>query len=181
MSHREGLVRLLSVESVTVLDLEGEIDVHTAPAFRDALLQAIDEGARRIVVDAAKVTFMDSTGLGVLVCGERRLPPLGGSLAVACAGRIGRLLEMTGLHDVFTLFASREEALRGAQGGRDAAAVPPHPPEHVRKAVLVTQDSVDPTNAEACQHGTTKALAGADAAPRASRRVRRPGSLQVAH
>ena len=122
MSHAENCARTLSVEGIAVVELEGDIDVHTAPVFRDALEQPIDAGALRIVVDFAKVTFMDSTGLGVLVGSERRLRPLGGSLAVACTGRIGRLLEMTGLDHVFTLYASREEALRAARAGGDAAA-----------------------------------------------------------
>ena len=114
-------MRTLSAEGVPVLVLEGEVDMHTAPAFKDALLDAIDDGAQCIVVDACKVTLMDSTGLGVLISGQRRLSPVGESLAVACSGRVGRLLEITGLHDVFTLHASREEALSAVQSG---AAVP---------------------------------------------------------
>ena len=120
-------VRTLPADGVTVLELEGEVDMHTAPAFKDALLEAIDDGAQRIVVDACKVTLMDSTGLGVLVSGQRRLSPVGGSLAVACSGRVGRLLEITGLHHVFTLHASREEALRAVQSGAAGPDAPDKP------------------------------------------------------
>jgi len=120
MSHAEKCARTLSAEGITVVELDGDIDVYTAPAFRDALEEAIDAGALRIVVDLAKVTFMDSTGLGVLVGSERRLKPLGGSLALACAGTIGQLLLITGLDRVFTLYASRNEALHAVLGAEAA-------------------------------------------------------------
>jgi len=70
---------------------------------------------------------MDSTGLSVLVSGERRLRPRGGSLAVACDDRIRRVLTMTGLHNAFALCATRDEARRAAFSGRDASGAAPAP------------------------------------------------------
>ena len=110
-----------------ILDLEGEIDISAATEFKEALLQSIDGGAGRIVVDLTKVTLMDSTGLSVLVSGERRLRPRGGSLAVACDDRIRRVLTMTGLHNAFALCATRDEARRAAFSGRDASGAAPAP------------------------------------------------------
>lgn len=109
---------------VAILDLEGEINRYTVAAFREALLRAIAEGASCVVIDATKVSLMDSTGLGVLVLGERRLRPGGGALAVAGGGRLGRLLEMTGLHEVFSLHASRAAALQAVRCGHAAVAPP---------------------------------------------------------
>jgi anti-sigma B factor antagonist len=100
-------------ERVVVVDLEGEVDIYTAAEFKHVLLGAIEEGFVRIVIDATKVSFMDSTALGVFVSGERRLRPRG-SLIVACGEDTGRLFEITGLDRVFSIFRDRDEACRAA-------------------------------------------------------------------
>ena len=50
-----------------VLEVEGEIDMATAPKLRERLLAAVNDGAHRVVVDLSEVAFVDSTGLGVLI------------------------------------------------------------------------------------------------------------------
>ncbi len=56
-----------------VIALAGEVDLYTAPEFKEALLEAIGDGAKTIVVDLTDTTFIDSTTLGVLVGGVKRL------------------------------------------------------------------------------------------------------------
>ena len=114
-------------DDIGVVVLEGEIDIYSAPEFKEVLVNGIEGGARRVIVDLTKVTLMDSTGLSVLVSGERRLRPRGGSLAVACDDRIRRVLTMTGLHNAFALCATRDEARRAAFSGRDASGAAPAP------------------------------------------------------
>ncbi|MGH2725849.1 MAG: STAS domain-containing protein, partial [Actinomycetota bacterium] len=53
----------------SVIDVEGEVDVFTAPKLREQILSLLSQGADRLVVNLAGVDFMDSTGLGVLVGG----------------------------------------------------------------------------------------------------------------
>ena len=55
-----------------VISLAGEVDLYTAPEFKQQLLEVIDQGGRDVVVDLSDTTFIDSTTLGVLVGGERR-------------------------------------------------------------------------------------------------------------
>jgi anti-sigma B factor antagonist len=112
MTQAQRCVEILAADNVTILQLQGEIDIYTATEFKEALLRTIDGGARRVLVDLTDVSLIDSTGLSVLVSGQRRLQPLGGSLTVACDDRIRRVLRITGLHDVFAIYASRDEALR---------------------------------------------------------------------
>ena len=96
-----------------VIELEGEIDLYTAPEFKERMVQVIDGGKHHIVVDFSKATFIDSTTLGVLVGGVKRLRPLGGTLALVCSDRnILKIFEITGLDRVFSIRGSREEALR---------------------------------------------------------------------
>ena len=124
MSDRERCVKILSADNVTILDLEGEIDIYTATDFKEALLESIAGGARQVIVDATKVTFMDSSALSVLISGEQRLHSLGGSLAVACEDNRATP-EDHGPAQAFASYASRDEALRAAFSRRSSSdAVP---------------------------------------------------------
>ncbi len=91
-------------EGVTVVTAAGEVDVSTAPELR-AMLQDASEGA--IVVDLSQVTFLDSTGLGVLVAASKR----GDVRLVVTRPQITKVLEVTGLSEVFSVFSTVEEAI----------------------------------------------------------------------
>jgi anti-sigma B factor antagonist len=95
-----------------VVTLTGEVDIHTAPRFKECLLGAIDDGARNLVVDLSEVTFIDSMALGALIGGVRRVHDLDGSITVVVATQpVERILSITGLDRVLSLHATREEAL----------------------------------------------------------------------
>ncbi|MGH9285757.1 MAG: STAS domain-containing protein [Acidimicrobiales bacterium] len=87
-----------------VLAVTGEVDVYTAPQFREQLIQLVDQGHRNIVVDLEGVEFLDSTGLGVLVGGLKRVRSHDGKLALVCTQRrILKVFEITGLTQVFDI------------------------------------------------------------------------------
>ena len=95
-----------------LISLSGEVDLYTAPDFKQQLLQVIGDGARQVIVDFSQTTFIDSTTLGVLVGGVKRLRPNGGQLSLVCSDRnITKIFEITGLDRVFTIYATRNEAL----------------------------------------------------------------------
>ena len=95
-----------------VIELGGEIDLYTAPEFKERMVELIDGGKKQIVVDLSAATFIDSTTLGVLVGGVKRLRPSGGALALVCTDQnITKIFEITGLDRVFPIHATREEAL----------------------------------------------------------------------
>jgi anti-sigma B factor antagonist len=95
----------------TVLSVKGEIDVYTAPRLREKLVELVSEGHRKVVVDLEAVDFLDSTGLGVLVGGLKRLRSHGGDLMlVSTQARILKVFEITGLTAVFRISSSVEEA-----------------------------------------------------------------------
>jgi len=97
---------------VHVISLTGEVDLYTAPDFKQELLRTIGEGAKQVVVDFTETTFIDSTTLGVLVGGVKRLRPAGGQLSLVCNDRnITKIFEITGLDRVFTIYPTRNEAL----------------------------------------------------------------------
>jgi anti-sigma B factor antagonist len=68
-----------------VIELGGEIDLYTAPEFKERMVQVIEDGKKQVIVDLSKATFIDSTTLGVLVGGVKRLRPAGGTLALVCS------------------------------------------------------------------------------------------------
>lgn len=96
----------------TVIDVEGEVDMFTAPKLRERIVQTVDAGRHRIVVDLEGVSFIDSTGLGTLVGGLKRVKEHQGILALVCTSRpVLRVLDITGLDNVFPTFSSVDEAL----------------------------------------------------------------------
>jgi anti-sigma B factor antagonist len=100
-----------------ILSLRGEIDVYTAPLLRQALVDLIDRGTRNIVVDMERVDFLDSTGLGVLVEGLKRVRTREGNLSiVATHEKILKIFDITGLNKAFPLFGSVEDALAERPG-----------------------------------------------------------------
>lgn len=96
----------------SILVLSGEVDVYSAPKLRDTIKSLVEEGRYRIVVDLEDVAFLDSTGLGVLVGGLKRVKPHQGDLGIICRQeRILRIFRITGLTKVFNIYSSREDLL----------------------------------------------------------------------
>lgn len=99
-------------DDLGVVVLSGEVDIFTAPQFKECLLDLLDDGVRRLVVDLSDVSFIDSTALGVLIGGVRRVHGAGGAMTIVVTTRpVERVLNVTGLDRVFSLHATREEAL----------------------------------------------------------------------
>ncbi len=96
----------------SILTVRGEVDVYTAPRLREKLVELAGEGHYQIVVDLEGVDFLDSTGLGVLVGGLKRLRSHEGDLQLVCTQhRILKVFEITGLTKVFSIFDSVDAAV----------------------------------------------------------------------
>jgi anti-sigma B factor antagonist len=99
----------------TMLMVEGEVDVYTAPLLRQKLVELADTGTSRIIVNLEAVEFLDSTGLGVLVAALNRLRRQDGDVELICSqARILRVFEITGLTRVFTIHQSLDAVSSGA-------------------------------------------------------------------
>ena len=88
-----------------IVELEGELDVSTAPQLHEVLVAAVsEEGSDAVVLDLSGLNFLDSTGLSLLVSTDKRVKSLGRVLILRSAQPIvRRLLEVTGLNDVFRI------------------------------------------------------------------------------
>jgi anti-sigma B factor antagonist len=108
-----------TVSDHTVLQVGGEVDVYTAPRLRERLVELVDGGARKVVVDLGRVEFLDSTGLGVLVGAHKRLRAAGGSLALVCAREpLLKIFRITALDQVFPLYDSVDTATAADADGQ---------------------------------------------------------------
>src|SRR3954463_11670153 len=97
-----------------VIAVSGEVDLFTAPEFKQRVTAAIDGGAERGVVDRRRTVFIGSSSLGVLIGAHRRLKGRGGALVVVCDNEaIVKTFKITGLDGVFTLVPSLADALDG--------------------------------------------------------------------
>lgn len=86
------------------LRVAGEVDIQSSPALQTHLTRMLDEGHTSIVIDLSEVSFLDSTGLSVLIAGLKRCQGAGGDLRVASPQpNVRRVFEVTGLADVFHL------------------------------------------------------------------------------
>jgi len=84
--------------------LFGELDSYTAPDLRDAFAGVTESGHRIVVVDMAGLSYIDSTGLGVLVAALKRLRDQRGELRLRnLTEQAHTVFEITGLLSVFTI------------------------------------------------------------------------------
>ena len=91
----------------TIVSVGGEIDVYTAPKLREALVELVNAGRYQLIVDVEAVDFLDSTGLGVLVGGLKRVRANDGNLRVVCTQeRLLKIFRITGLTKVFAIHDS---------------------------------------------------------------------------
>src|SRR5213593_4210344 len=98
--------------SWTVVDVKGEVDVYTAPKLREKIVDLVGQGATEIVVNLEGVEFLDSTGLGVLVGGLKRVKSHDGTLALVCTKpKILKVFSMTGLSKAFPIYDTVQAAV----------------------------------------------------------------------
>jgi anti-sigma B factor antagonist len=103
--------------SVPLIELEGEVDVYTAPQLKQQMIQLLESGAKEVAVDLTKVDYLDSTALGVLIGGLKRMRERDGNLALICpSARIKRVFEITGLDKIFDIYSNESELITEMAG-----------------------------------------------------------------
>ena len=106
-------------DGIEVVDVEGEIDIYTAPRLRELLIDLVSKNNYQLVVNLDKVGFLDSTGLGVLVGGLKRVRAHDGSLDLVCTQeQILNIFRITGLTQVFGIHQTVDQAIAATKGRR---------------------------------------------------------------
>ncbi|MGH2854919.1 MAG: STAS domain-containing protein [Solirubrobacteraceae bacterium] len=103
-------------ERTSVIAVQGELDLSTAPRLKWMLIDSLQAGLDRLVVDLSLASFMDSTALGVLVAVKRRLDG-DQRLAIVCPRTdVLKIFEFAGMDEAFALFPTLDEALAHVRG-----------------------------------------------------------------
>ena len=102
------------MDDTLVVAVEGQLVVTNRQEFKQAILDAMEQGARLVVADFTQSPYIDSSGLGALVSLSRRLREAGGDLRlVGLNDDLRGLFELTRLDQLFPTFSSRADALAG--------------------------------------------------------------------
>ncbi|MBL0939808.1 MAG: STAS domain-containing protein [Gemmatimonadaceae bacterium] len=101
-------------DDVTIVTVQGQLVVTNRQEFKQAILDAVEQGSTTVVIDFTDASYIDSSGLGALVSLSRRLRDAGGDLRlVGLSDELRTLFELTRLDALFPLFATRADALAG--------------------------------------------------------------------
>ncbi len=102
-------------EHPNVLPLEGEIDLHVSPRIAASLAAMIDDQPKQLVVDLSRVSYIDSSGLAVLIEAMQNVAQYDGAFALAGLQESVRpIFEIARLDQIFRIFPDVESALAAA-------------------------------------------------------------------
>ena len=98
-----------------VLPLEGEIDLHVSPSIASSLKKMTDTKPKKLIVDLTRVSYIDSSGLAVLIEAMQNVSGYGGKFALAGLQEAVRpIFEIARLDQVFRIFPDVDAALAAA-------------------------------------------------------------------
>lgn len=90
--------------------LSGELDISTVPKLYEQFAQLAHEGVSHVSIDLSRLTFVDSTGLSLLVTEHKRAKALGGELILfSPQPHVRRIIEVTGLEAVLTILPAKDD------------------------------------------------------------------------
>ena len=98
---------------ISILDIVGEIDLYNAPDIKETIKKSIDKGNIYIVINLDKVSYIDSSGIGVLISSLTNLKKIGGELKIINVyAPILKVFKMTKLDKFFDICETEEEAVK---------------------------------------------------------------------
>lgn len=106
-------IDLTTNRDVLIIRLVGELDHHTADMVRSQVEEKIEsEGIRHILLNLEELSFMDSSGLGVILGRYKHISQLGGKMIIcAISSSVYRLFELSGMFKILKVVDSEEQAL----------------------------------------------------------------------
>jgi anti-sigma B factor antagonist len=99
-------------ESIILLEINGEIDLYNAPEIKETINKLIEEKKYKIIINLAKVSYIDSSGIGALISSLSSLRKYQGGLKILhVSGSVRKVFELTKLMSFFEIFESEAEAI----------------------------------------------------------------------
>ncbi len=100
-------------QDIHILRLEGYVDAHTFTEFEEELTQLVEGGKYYLLLDLEKLTYINSTGLGLLMATFRQVRQHGGDLVIAkMSDKITNIFNLLGFSRLISTYATEEEALK---------------------------------------------------------------------
>ncbi len=101
-------------DGITVVDVEGQLIVGNRQELKQKVLEELESGERKFVIDFTNTGYIDSSGLGVLVSLSKKIREQGGELRLAALNEdLRTLFELTKLDTLFKIADTRAQALEG--------------------------------------------------------------------
>lgn len=102
-----------NADNVEILDINGEIDLYNAPEIKSKITELMEAGKSDIIINLEKVSYIDSSGIGVLISSLSNLKKAGGSLKIINVfASVRKVFELTKLTSFFDIYDSEEEAMK---------------------------------------------------------------------
>ncbi len=99
-------------DGVVILDIQGEIDLYNAPEIKETIQKLIDQQKYNVLINLAKVSYIDSSGIGALISSLSNLKKYQGALKITNVyASVKKVFELTKLTSFFEIYDSEEEAL----------------------------------------------------------------------
>ncbi len=106
---------------ISIINLEGFVDAHTAPNFEAAIQTELEAGHVRIVVDCSKLNYISSAGLGVFMSFIEEVREENGDIKISgLAPKVRHTFEILGFHDLFEMTDSLDTALSNFSSAHSA-------------------------------------------------------------
>lgn len=103
----------LRKNNVLILALRGKLDSLTSPALQEKILNFIQEGNSKIVMDCRALDYLSSSGIRVFYIAGNKLEESGGKLVFACpTPQVKKVIDVVGMSRHFSIFADFEEAVQ---------------------------------------------------------------------
>ena len=97
---------------IIVFDINGEIDLYNAPEIKDKIKEEMNKGKVNIIINLDKVSYIDSSGIGVLISSLSNLKKVGGALKlINVYASVRKVFELTKLTSFFDIYDSETDAL----------------------------------------------------------------------
>lgn len=100
-------------DDILIADLDGELDHHSSAVIREEIDKTVDAfHSKHLIFNFEKVTFMDSSGIGVIMGRYNKISKLGGRLVITgCSEYIDRILDMAGIYTIATRLKTVAESI----------------------------------------------------------------------
>ena len=114
------MIRQMSVQihtgkegKATVVQLRGKVDATSAPSVEQALVGAIDQGEKKLVIDCAGLDFISSAGLRSLLLAVKKMKAEGGSIGLAALQpHVKEVFDISGFSSLFVIHGSKADAVK---------------------------------------------------------------------